>query len=131
MLSRSKTDKLDEYRSELLAIQMGEKNTPTNDCWSRLTDYAAKVSPDRLQLAVEDSAVAAKRDALLSSFLVYLFEEHRHAFAALPQYRDMCEEYVSALINASETILQQEKSAMEENEQLKKRIAELEAANGK
>lgn len=131
MLSKSKTDKLDEYKEELLALQMGRKNYQNaDDCWKKLSDYAEKVSPDRLQLASADPEVTKRRGVLLESFLVYLFEENRHAFAALPQYKVMCEEYVSELIKASETILHREQNALEENEKLKARIAELEAGRG-
>jgi hypothetical protein len=128
----SKSDKVGniEYLERKLQ-QLGESQANSTGYWLKLSEHCAKLSADQLKYVNNCDKVKKAKSKMMDAFNLYLFEKFKDEFAKLPNMQSFCDDYIEAIITATDDYSNNIQNALLENEQLKQRIAELEKLNDK
>lgn len=96
------------------------------DCWQRLTDYYSKISSDQRLFVESHEAVIAAQRQLMEAFSLFLFMKFKGEMCQEAAFQKFCDTYVEAIIEAGNGYAERIASVLDENQELKARIAELE-----
>lgn len=110
---------------------MGQRDSIQNpqgpvSLWQKLADYCNKMSADQQSFVERSQPVQAARAKMLDAFLLYLFERHKDEFSQLSNFQKLCDDYVNSVIETGKEYSAQIAHTVNENADLKARIAELE-----
>ena len=105
-----------------------EEKPSTNEAgyWQKLSVYCQNMSADQLNFINSNKKVIEKQKKMMDAFNLFLFEKHKEEFAQIEQLKPLCEEYINAILSASDDYADVLKITKQENEELKKKILELE-----
>jgi len=120
--------KIGRYREQIKILDNQTPQTPQTPlaAWRRLSDYTARVSSDQLIYINHDSKVLEAKQAMMSAFVSYLFEKYKDEFYRFDSFQPLCDTYINSVIGAYDAYTERATEALDENEALKQRIAELE-----
>lgn len=96
------------------------------DCWQRLTDYYSKISSDQRLFVESHEAVIAAQRQLMEAFSLFLFIKFKGEMCQEAAFQKFCDTYVEAIIEAGNGYAERIANVLDENQELKARIAELE-----
>ena len=99
--------------------------------WRRFDDTVNAMSPEqRVWVSKQDSVVKAE-NAMMSSFLEYLFNQHREAFASVEdgRYGKLVEDYINAIQITGTSYVSRAEQLEKENKDLRERLRRLEVSN--
>lgn len=94
--------------------------------WQKLSSYCKNMSADQLNFINNNEKVRQKRALMMEAFNLYLFEKYKNEFSSLENVQPICDDYIDAITKCSEEYSEKAIHAVEENETLKAKIAELE-----
>lgn len=95
--------------------------------WQKLADCCEKMSADQQAFVYSHKTVLHAKAALMDAFSLFLFEAYKEAFRqSNDSFQKLCDAYIDSIINASGEYSTKIAQSIEENEQLKARVAELE-----
>lgn len=116
-----------EYYKQLLN-QQGSNQSPAGSIglWQKLTDYCNKMSADQQSFVERSPKVQETRAKMMDAFILFLFERHKDEFVQLNNFQKLCEDYVDSVIETGKDYSNQIAHTVNENADLKARIAELE-----
>lgn len=109
-----------------LAQEEGRSLSDKSSYWLKLSGYCENMSTDQLNFINNNKNVQQKRMLMMEAFNLYLFEKFKEEFAALEKIQPICDDYIDAIIDCSKEYSEKAIHAVEENENLKAKIAELE-----
>ena len=110
-----------------------ESKTSTNSTgyWSILSGKCEKMSADQLNFINSNPKVIECKAKMMEAFSLFLFEKYKEDFVLIEAFKSICDEYVNTIIDVSEEYGDVIKRTLQENEQLKAKILELERKNAK
>lgn len=116
-----------EYYRQLLS-QRDSLQSPQSSAglWQKLADYCNKMSADQQSFVERSQKVQESRAKMMDAFLLYLFERHKDEFIQLDSFQTLCDDYVNTVIETGKEYSAQIAHTVNENADLKARIAELE-----
>jgi hypothetical protein len=105
-----------------------EANATTNKTgyWQRLTAHCEKMSADQLKFIDTNKKVIEAKAVMMNAFNLYLFERFKEDFAGVEKLQPICNEYINSILQASDSYADVLANTLKENEELKKRLEELE-----
>lgn len=116
-----------EYYKQLLSQRDSLQSPPSSTgLWQKLTDYCSKMSADQQNFVERNQKVQESRAKMMDAFLLYLFERYKDEFVQLNNFQTLCEDYVNTVIETGKEYSAQIAHTVNENADLKARIAELE-----
>lgn len=132
MFNDGRVGEIEMYKQQL--AHLGQPAVPGGVAgyWQKLSDYCGKMSADQQNFVNNNPKVQESRAKMMEAFSLYLFERLKDEFVQLDSFRKLCDDYVDTVINTSKEYSERVAHAVNENENLKSRIAELERKlNGK
>ena len=94
--------------------------------WHKLSAYCSNMSADQLKFINSNKAVVESYKKMMDAFNLFLFEKYKEDFAQLEEVKPLCEHYINSVLNASDEYADVLIATQKENEELRKKIAELE-----
>jgi BMFP domain-containing protein YqiC len=115
---------------ESLKQQLGnlEQNVPSSRIgyWHKLSVYCQKMSADQLKFVNSSKKVTESFQKIMEAFNLFMFEKYKEDFANIEAAKPLCENYINSILEASEEYTEALLNTRKENEELKRRLAELE-----
>ena len=125
--SDNKVGLIEQYKQELKSIQNHSFTNSNNiGYWNRLTDYISKFSTDQLKFIDNNQQVIKAHNDMLNTFVQYLFEKNKDDFAALDEFRPVCDTYIDCVIKTASEYDDKVSEALNENAELKNKLKEYE-----
>lgn len=126
MFNDERVGGIDYYRQ--LLSQRDPSQGPINSAslWQKLADYCNKMSADQQSFVERNQKVQESRAKMMDAFLLYLFERHKDEFIQLNGFQKLCDDYVNTVIETGKEYSAQIAKTVNENADLKAKIAELE-----
>lgn len=116
-----------ELLEKKIAELEGEKpSADKSGYWQRLSDYCEKMSTDRLHFINNNKTVLQAKTKMMEAFNLYLFEKFKDEFAELEGVKPLCDSYIETIISMDEEYQSKVVNAVDENIELRAKIAELE-----
>jgi hypothetical protein len=107
--------------------ELGNK-TPTDKIgyWHKLSSHCSKMSADQLKYIEKNKNVVETQKKMMDAFNLFLFEKYKEDFAEIEAFKPLCESYVNTVLSTCDEYADVLTRTLEENEELKKRISNLE-----
>lgn len=102
----------------------------TASVWQRFNDALSRMSPEQLQYIDKDEESIRMKTDLKALFSEWLFEKYKNDFVMIPEFEQKAQEYVDRLSAAAQEFSARQAGMLKENEELRRRIAELEKSAG-
>lgn len=94
--------------------------------WQKLSEMCSKLSSDQLNYINNNENVIDKKNKIMEAFNLFLFEKFKQDFAEIPNCQKLCDDYVDTIQDTIANYNEQITNTIEENKELKTKIAELE-----
>jgi hypothetical protein len=120
-----KVGKINEIEQKIFSL---EHKAPTSEAgyWQKLTKYCEKLSADQLNFINKNKTVNENKRQLMEAFNLFLFERYKDEFAQIEGMKPLCDKYINSIIECGTEYSNNVQKAVEENSELKNKIAELE-----
>lgn len=126
MFNDGRVGEVEYYRQLLSQRDSSQGPKSSTGLWQKLTDYCNKMSADQQSFVERNQKVQESRAKMMDAFLLYLFERHKDEFIQLDSFQMLCDDYVNTVIETGKEYSAQIAHTVNENADLKARIAELE-----
>lgn len=94
--------------------------------WQNLSEMCSKLSSDQLNYINNNENVIDKKNKMMEAFNLFLFEKFKKDFAEIPNCQKLCDDYIDTIQDTIANYNEQIANTIEENKELKTKIAELE-----
>lgn len=125
MFNNKRVGVIEEYKDGL-GLTGDFKSPGPNGYWQRLSDYYSKMSADQRNFVGNNKKVLKVKAKMMEAFNLFIFERYKDEFVKLDGFRELCDEYVNAVIAAGQEYSEKVAETVEENKSLKAKVAELE-----
>ena len=125
MFNNKRVGVIEEYKDRL-GLTGDFKSPVPNGYWQRLSDYYSKMSADQQNFVNSNDKVLSCKTKMMEAFNLFIFENYKDEFVKLDGFRELCDEYVNAVIAAGQEYSEHVANTAKENESLKAKITELE-----
>lgn len=95
--------------------------------WQRLSEHCSKMSADQLKYVNSNKEVSDTKNKMMEAFNLFLFEKYKEEFAQIETMKPLCDGYITAILKACDEYSDVLSRTLEECEELKKKLAKLEA----
>ena len=120
-----------EFLEKQLKTLEAKASTNSTGYWSILSEKCEKMSPDQLNFINSSPKVIEYKAKVMEAFSLFLFEKFKEDFVLVEAIKPICDEYVNTILDVAEEYGDVVKRTLQENEQLKAKIRELESRNAK
>lgn len=120
-----------EFLEKQLKSLEAKTSTNSTGYWSILSGKCEKMSADQLNFINSNTKVIECKAKMMEAFSLFLFEKYKEDFVLIEAFKPICDEYVNTILDVSEEYGDVMKRTLQENEQLKAKILELERKNAK
>lgn len=124
--SNERVGNIEALEQKIAQIEGRSLKSNKSGYWQKLSSYCESMSADQLNFINNNANVQKKRLAVIEAFNLYLFEKYKEEFALIENIKPLCDEYIEAVTECSKEYSDKAIHAVEENENLKAKIAELE-----
>lgn len=93
--------------------------------WQRLQDNLSRMSNEQLAFINKDPDCVAKKTAMNSVFIEWLFEQYKNDFVQVSQFNSLANEYVDCIITKADDFSKRQANLVQDNENLRKELEEL------
>lgn len=98
--------------------------------WQRFDELVNKMSNDQQAFVNSNEKALAKRQQMMTTFNDWLFERFKDEFVQIPMFAALADEYVNVVAETAQEFGRRAVGLEQENEDLRRQLAELRAAQG-
>ena len=123
--SNDKVGYIEALEKKIVALNNSYSTNKTG-YWDKLSKVCDNLSADQLKYIENDKNVIQTKNKMMETFSLFLFEKFKEDFATNEICLKLCDDYIDAVVDASNTYSDKVLTALEENENLKLKIQQLE-----
>lgn len=123
--SDDKVGNIELLEQEIKNIE-GNSSKNKTGYWQKLSEICSKLSTDQLNYINNNENVISKKNKIMEAFNLFLFENFKKDFAEIPNCQKLCDDYIDTIQDTIANYNEQIANTIEENKELKTKIAELE-----
>lgn len=125
-----KIDAIEEFKQKLHQIESQGSAPVRAPVWQRFDDLVNKMSNDQQAFVNSNEKALAKRQQMMTTFNDWLFERFKDEFVQIPMFAALADEYVNVVAETAQEFGRRAVGLEQENEDLRRQLAELRAAQG-
>lgn len=125
-----KIDAIEEFKQKLHQIESQGSAPVRAAVWQRFDDLVNKMSNDQQAFVNSNEKALAKRQQMMTTFNDWLFERFKDEFVQIPMFAALADEYVNVVAETAQEFGRRAVGLEQENEDLRRQLAELRAAQG-
>lgn len=125
-----KIDAIEEFKQKLHQIESQGSAPVRAAVWQRFDDLVNKMSNDQQAFVNSNEKALSKRQQMMTTFNDWLFERFKDEFVQIPMFAALADEYVNVVAETAQEFGRRAVGLEQENEDLRRQLAELRAAQG-
>ncbi len=125
-----KIDAIEEFKQKLHQIESQGSAPVRAAVWQRFDELVNKMSNDQQAFVNSNEKALAKRQQMMTTFNDWLFERFKDEFVQIPMFAALADEYVNVVAETAQEFGRRAVGLEQENEDLRRQLAELRAAQG-